>query len=122
MAKKRTYNRKKTAKRATKKQATRLDIAIVGLFILSILSAVLIYTKSGIIGIKLTEVLGGLMGIIRYVIPVGIFAVSIKLASEESRELNYKLAQYVIFIIAIATLMSTFQISSGELIQNKEFT
>ena len=43
MAKKRTYNRKKTAKRATKKQATRLDIAIVGLFILSILSAVLIY-------------------------------------------------------------------------------
>ena len=56
MAKKRTYNRKKTAKRATKKQATRLDIAIVGLFILSILSAVLIYTKSGIIGIKLTEV------------------------------------------------------------------
>ncbi len=122
MAKKRTYNRKKTAKRATKKQATRLDIAIVGLFILSILSAVLIYTKSGIIGIKLTEVLGGLMGIIRYVIPVGIFAVSIKLASEESRELNYKLAQYVIFLIAIATLMSTFQISSGELIPNKEFT
>ena len=47
MAKKRTYNRKKTAKRVTKKQATRLDIAIVGLFILSILSAVLIYTKSG---------------------------------------------------------------------------
>ena len=122
MAKKRTYNRKKTAKRATKKQATRLDIAIVGLFILSILSAVLIYTKSGIIGIKLTEVLGGLMGIIRYVIPIGIFAVSIKLASEESRELNYKLAQYVIFLIAIATLMSTFQISSGELIPNKEFT
>ena len=122
MAKKRTYNRKKTAKRVTKKQATRLDIAIVGLFILSILSAVLIYTKSGLIGIKLTEVLGGLMGIIRYVIPVGIFAVSIKLASEESRELNYKLAQYVIFLIAIATLMSTFQISSGELIPNKEFT
>ena len=122
MAKKRTYNRKKTAKRATKKQATRLDIALAGLFILSILSAVLIYTKSGIIGIKLTEVLGGLMGIIRYVIPIGIFAVSIKLASEESRELNYKLAQYVIFLIAIATLMSTFQISSGELIPNKEFT
>ena len=62
------------------------------------------------------------MGIIRYVIPVGIFAVSIKLAIEESRELNYKLAQYVIFLIAIATLMSTFQISSGELIPNKEFT
>ena len=71
MAKKRTYNKKQTgkktaAKRNTKNQATRLDLAIVVLFVLSILSAVLIYGKSGVIGIKLTEILGGLIGIIRY--------------------------------------------------------
>ncbi len=124
MAKKRTYNRsqsgKGTAKRTTRKQASRLDMAIVILFVLSILSAVLIYTKSGVIGIKLTEVLGGLMGLIRYIVPIGIFAVAIKVACENSYELSYKLAQYVIFLVTIATLMATFQISSGELIPSKE--
>ena len=59
MAKKRTYNKKQTgkktaAKRNTKNQATRLDLAIVVLFVLRILSAVLIYGKSGVLGIKLT--------------------------------------------------------------------
>lgn len=121
----RTNNRrttKTTARRSTKKQASRLDLAIVVLFILSILSAVLIYTKSGVIGVKLTEILGGLMGIIRYVLPIGIFAVAIKMACEDRDELAYKLAQYAIFLVSIATLMSTFQISSGELIPTKDIT
>ncbi len=126
MAKKRTYNRnqsgKKTAKRTTRKQASKIDMAIVILFILSILSAVLIYTKSGIVGVKLTEVLGGLMGIIRYVIPMGIFALAIKIACEDSYELTYKLVQYLIFLVTIATLMATFQISKGDIISSKEIT
>ena len=121
----RTNNRrttKTTARRSTRKQASRLDLAIVVLFILSILSAVLIYTKSGVVGVKLTEILGGLMGIIRYVLPIGIFAVTIKIACEDRDELAYKLAQYAIFLVSIATLMSTFQISSGELIPTKDLT
>ena len=125
MAKRKTNSRrttKTTARRSTKKQASRLDLAIVVLFILSILSAVLIYTKSGVVGVKLTEILGGLMGIIRYVLPIGIFAVAIKMACEDRDELAYKLAQYVIFLVSIATLMATFQISSGELIPTKDLT
>ena len=125
MAKRKTNSRrttKTTARRITKKQASRLDLAIVVLFILSILSAVLIYTKSGVIGVKLTEILGGLMGIIRYVLPIGIFAVAIKMACEDRDELAYKLAQYAIFLVSIATLMATFQISSGELIPTKDLT
>ncbi len=130
MARKRTNNgnqygkrtAKRTAKRTTKKQATKLDMAIVILFILSILSAVLIYTKSGIIGVKLTEILGGIIGIIRYVLPIGIFALAIKVACEDSYELTYKLAQYIIFIVTISTLVATFQISGGELIASKEIT
>ena len=127
MAKKRTYNKKQTgkktaAKRNTKNQATRLDLAIVVLFVLSILSAVLIYGKSGVIGIKLTEILGGLIGIIRYILPIGIFAVAIKIVCEDREELWYKLGQYTIFLITIATVMSRFQITSGELLPNKELT
>ena len=126
MAKKRTYNNKtgnkKTAKRSTKKQASRLDLAIVVLFVLSILSAVLIYTKSGVVGVKLTEILGGLIGIIRYVLPIGIFAVTIKLVCEDREELWYKLGQYTIFLIAVATVMATFQVASGELLVSKELS
>ena len=84
MAKKRTYNNKtgnkKTAKRSTKKQASRLDLAIVVLFVLSILSAVLIYTKSGYIGEHLSPMLGGIMGFIKYIIPIGTFLIAIYLS------------------------------------------
>lgn len=53
--KKRRYKKKK-------KTASNLDIAVVTLIVLSILLAVLIYTKSGVIGIKLSEVLRRLDG------------------------------------------------------------
>ena len=49
MAKKRTYKKRK-------QKASKIDVAIVVLIILSILLAVLIYTKSGVIGSKLNEI------------------------------------------------------------------
>ena len=117
MARKRTYKKRNTGKRAqaTRKQASKIDLAIVILMVLAILLGVLIYTKSGVIGIKLSEILGGLMGIIRYVLPVGIFAIAIKIACEDRDVLKSKLIQYTIFLISIMVLMSTLQISSGEL-------
>ena len=48
--KKRRYKKKKKA-------TSNLDIAVITLIVLSILLAVLIYTKSGVIGIKLNEIL-----------------------------------------------------------------
>lgn len=50
MAKKRRYKKKK-------KTASKLDITIITLIVLSILLAVLIYTKSGVVGLKLNEIL-----------------------------------------------------------------
>ena len=90
--------------------------------VLAILLGVLIYTKSGVIGIRLSEILGGLMGIIRYVLPVGIFAIAIKIACEDRDVLKSKLIQYTIFLISIMVLMSTLQISSGELTYTKELS
>lgn len=52
MAKKRRYKKRK-------KTASRLDIAVVTLIVLSLLLAVLIYTKSGTVGLKLNEILRG---------------------------------------------------------------
>ena len=84
MARKRTYNKRSTGKRASsRKQASKIDLAIVILMVIAVLLGVLIYTKSGVIGQNLSEILGGIMGIIRYVLPIGIFAIAIKIACED---------------------------------------
>ena len=115
MAKKRRYKKRK-------KTASRLDVAVVTLIVLSILLAVLIYTKSGTIGIKLNEILGGIMGIMQYVLPIGGLAIAIKLASDGREEITSKLVQYGIAIISLSIVFSVFQISSGELDSSKELS
>ena len=115
MAKKRRYKKRK-------KTASRLDVAVVTLIVLSILLAVLIYTKSGTIGIKLNEILGGIMGIMQYVLPIGGFAIAVKLASDGREEITSKLIQYGVALVALSIVFSVFQISSGELDSSKEMS
>ena len=112
MAKRRT--KRKNNKKA-KKRASNIDLAIVALIILSILLCVLIYGKSGIVGIKLNEILGGMMGIIKYILPIGTFAVGIKMALDDDEYLTSKLTQYAVLLISIAILMSAWEINSGEM-------
>ena len=115
MAKKRRYKK-------SKKTASKLDLAVVIIIMLSILLGVLIYTKSGIIGIKLHEILGGIFGIMQYILPIGGFAIGIKLATDDRDMMMSKLIQYAIFIISLSVLFSVVQISSGELQSNKELS
>ena len=112
MAKRKT--KRKNNKKA-KKRASNIDLAIVALIILSILLCVLIYGKSGIVGIKLNEILGGMMGIIKYILPIGTFAVGIKMALDDDEYLTSKLTQYAVLLISIAILMSAWEINSGEM-------
>lgn len=113
--KKRRYKKKKKA-------TSNLDIAVITLIVLSVLLAVLIYTKSGVIGAKLNEIFGGVLGIMQYVLPIGTFAVAIKLASEGREGITPKLIQYGIAIISLSIVFSVFQISSGELQSSKELS
>ena len=57
-------------KRSKKKNKTILNIQVVALIVASILLGILIYTKSGYIGENLSPILGGIMGWIKYIIPV----------------------------------------------------
>ena len=114
MAKKRRYKKKNTA--------SKIDVAVVTLIVLSILLGVLIYTKSGVIGLKLNEILGGMIGIMQYVLPIGIFAIAIKLACNGKDEITAKLVQYGVLLISLSIVFSVFQISSGELQSNKELS
>ena len=114
MAKKRRYK--------TKSRASKVDVVVVSLIILSILLAVLIYTKSGVIGNKLNEVLGGFLGVIQYVLPLGVFAIGIKLASESSEDLMPKLIQYAILLVFLSIAFSVFQFAGDDLQNNKELS
>lgn len=117
MAKKKT--KKKTNKKA-KKRASNMDLAVVAIIILSILLCVLIYGNSGIVGVKLNEILGGMMGIIKYILPIGTFLIGIKLALDDDEYLTSKLTQYTVLLISVAVLMSAWQINLGEMsISNK---
>ena len=112
------------AKRGRKKQhKINIDVAVVVLMVVSVLLAVLLYTKAGIVGERLSYILGGVMGNIKYVIPIGTLAISIYLAYNNDKNAVYtKLLQYTVFLVCIAVLMSTFQISAQEINKNTELT
>ena len=82
----------------------------------------LIYTNSGVIGVKLNEILGGMMGVTRLLLPIGILGVAIKLACTDNEYVSSKLIKFCVLLISISVIMCVIQISSGELIPSKEIS
>lgn len=113
MAKRKSSKKKST--KAKRKTASNIDLTIVGLIILSILLCVLIYGNSGVVGVELNKILGGMMGIIKYVLPIGIFAVAVNIACADNDYLTSKILQYGILLISFSVLISVYQINKGEL-------
>ena len=89
MTKKRKYHKRRTD--------DTLTIKIIGTIVFSVLLAILLYTNSGLLGQKLNEVLGGMMG------------------EKENEYISKKLMQYTILLICVAIVMSIYQISQGNL-------
>ena len=105
-----------SGKRKKSSNNQELNLNIIGTIIFSILLAVLLYTNSGEVGQKLNEVLGGLMGILRYVLPIGTFTIAIKMAcKDEDDYVTRKLVQYAVMLICIAIIMSVYEISDGNI-------
>ena len=113
--------KRKISKRK-KKTASKVDVAVVVLIFFSILLAVLIYTKSGFIGVKLNEILGGMLGIVQYALPIGIFVIALKIACIDKEEVAIKLLQYGILLLSLSIVFSIFQISKGDLQSSKELS
>lgn len=59
--------------------------------------------------------LGGIFGFIKYIIPIGTFAISIYLAYDDKDYVTSKLIQYGIVILCICAVMSIYQISVGSI-------
>ena len=108
--------------RRNKKNKIDINIAVVILALLSFLLMILIYNKSGVIGEMLSPMLGGIMGVIKYIIPIGMLLIAIYITQNDKEYLVHKLMQYGIFLVCIATMLSIFQFANGNLDKNKEFS
>ena len=105
-----------------KKNKIDINIAVVILVLLSLLLMILIYNKSGIIGEMLSPMLGGVMGVIKYIIPIGMLLIAIYITQNDKEYLVHKLIQYGIFLVCVATMLSIFQFANGNLDITKEFS
>lgn len=112
---------KKKRRYKKRKQKINIDIAVVGMIVASVLLGVLIYTQSGYLGQNLSPMLGGLIGSIKYIIPIGTFLIAIHLACDDKDYLGTKLVQYVVFLVCICVIMSVYELSRGNLNINDNF-
>ncbi|MGN1298698.1 MAG: DNA translocase FtsK [Candidatus Scatovivens sp.] len=116
--------RKKTRKKSTKKNKNLdIDLAFIFMIVISILLFVIIYGEKGTIGNILSPILGGIVGPIKYIIPIGFLAMAIAVTREEKSYLLSKIIQYVIFLGCIASILTIYQVSKGALnVENSKFS
>ena len=105
--------------RRKKKDEKNLGITVLILILISIVLAVLIYTRSGYIGKNLSPALGGIFGYIKYFIPVFLFLGAVNTLREKDY-LNYrkKIGMILIIMVFIDVVLATSQISSGNIDRN----
>lgn len=104
MGRKKKYNSKK------KKQQTKIDIALITTIIASLLAIFLIYTKSGVIGVFLNSTLGGLIGNLRYILPLGTLIIGLKIAIKNDDYLGTKLTEYVVLMLCLSIVLSVYNV------------
>ncbi len=112
---------KKKGKRRSKK-TSNIDIMVIGTIILSILLGIFIYTKSGYMGELLSNVFGGMIGGLKYLFPIGLFIIAIKIAYNKTESLAEKSLQYMVLLICVAIVMSVHEFTNNSLELNGELS
>ena len=114
--------RKRSSKKKLNKKSTgNIDLAVIILLVVSILLFVLIYGENGAIGEMLSPMLGGVIGFIKYIIPIGTIAIAVCIAKEDKSYMISKLFQYAVFLACIAGMMTIYQISKGAINIDNQF-
>ena len=117
----RSTSSRSTSHRSKRKSKFSLDLAVISLLIMSVLLFVLIYGEKGAIGEVLSPMLGGIIGFIKYLIPIGMLAIAVSVARDDREYVLSKLVQYVIFLACIAAMLTIFQISNHNIDISLEF-
>ncbi len=106
----------KEQKRKEKELQRKLNITVMTIILISIVLAILIYTKSGYLGKKLSPVLGGFFGYIKYLIPVGLLCMALYIAREkDTKYYSTKLIMFLVILILIDIILSCYQSISGNI-------
>ncbi len=113
--------KKKTTSSAKGFAGLSFEMVIMIMFLVGILLGVLIYTNAGQIGKIVSPLFGGLVGIIKYVIPVGIIIIAFSLIREERAFVTTKVTQFIIFILCVTTIMHINQFSKINMANNVTF-
>ena len=107
--------------RKKKQDNKKLNITIVVLLLISVLLAVVIYTKDSYLGNHLSPALGGVFGHIKYVLPVGLLAMTIYIAYKKEVKPSTKIILFLIALLIIETISATYQISEGKINPKDDF-
>ena len=112
----------KRKKKQTEKKTTTTTMAVIIMLLASILLAVLIYTNSGFIGEILSPFLGGIMGYVKYILPIGVFVLAIYIASQGETSWASKIIQLSIMLLCISIVMNIYEIYQGKVqLEGKTF-
>ena len=106
-AKKRKYSRRKNT--------PNLDFATIGVCVASIAICIFVYTRSGYFGEALSDIFGGMMGWLKYLFPIGLLVISVKVALDKSESLTVKLSEYFLFLICTAVAITVYKFGNGSL-------
>ena len=96
-----------------KKKQININVVVAVMIIASILLAVLIYSKSGFIGENLSPFLGGIMGYVKYILPIGVFILAIYIAYQGETSWSKKIVQFSVLLLCIAIIMNVYEIYQG---------
>ena len=100
---------KRRSKKKSKKKVASIDIEVIILILSSIISAILIYGNQGNIGQTLSSFLGGVIGWIKYLVPVALFLMAIYLVCEDKEYMTKKFLQTVLILTCVAIIMTIIQ-------------
>ena len=99
-----------------KQMQKKLNSTVAVLIVLSILSAVLIYTQSGYLGKTLSPALGGILGYIKYLLPIGLFFIAIYLAYDKDTKYYLpKVLMLICILVLLDVVLSSYQISNNNI-------
>ena len=99
-----------------KKKQINQNVFVAVMIVTSIILAVLIYTNSGFIGEHLSPFLGGMMGYIKYILPIGLFALSIYVAYQGETSWGKKILQFSLILLSISIIMNVYEINQGNVV------
>ena len=109
--------------RKKKTETRKLNITVMVLIVLSIVLGVLIYAKGGYLGDNLSPALGGVLGFVKYAIPVAIFVISLYMAHQkDTKYYIQKLIMFFAVLLLIECVMSCYLFSEGTLNANDDAT